>query len=390
LKKPKFKQVILTFKRSLKSENFGESKMRFVLIHLKKLDWILITATLLLVAIGLLSIYSSSLGRGDFFNFKKQLIFFGIGFFLMVLLSFFDWRILRQDPYLILILYFLCLISLIGLYFFAPEIRGVKSWYKLGPVSIDPIEFTKIALIILLAKYFSTRHIEMYRYYHILLSGIYVLLPTILFFFQPDLGSVLILIAIWIGTLLISGIKIRHFLILTLCGFLIFLIAWTFLFKDYQKERIISYINPQIDPTGISWSVNQSKIAIGSGGIFGQGLGQGPQTQYGFLPEAQTDFIFAAIAEEFGLVGVGILLALFSFLIWRIIKIALSARSNFPRLFATGFAILLFSQAFINIGMNLGILPIVGIPLPLISYGGSSLIATFLALGILQSIKTKS
>jgi len=390
LKKPKFKQVILTFKRSLKSENFGESKMRFVLIHLKKLDWILITATLLLVAIGLLSIYSSSLGRGDFFNFKKQLIFFGIGFFLMVLLSFFDWRILRQDPYLILILYFLCLISLIGLYFFAPEIRGVKSWYKLGPVSIDPIEFTKIALIILLAKYFSTRHIEMYRYYHILLSGIYVLLPTILFFFQPDLGSVLILIAIWIGILVISGIKIRHFLILTLCGFLIFLIAWTFLFKDYQKERIISYINPQIDPTGISWSVNQSKIAIGSGGIFGQGLGQGPQTQYGFLPEAQTDFIFAAIAEEFGLVGVGILLALFSFLIWRIIKIALSARSNFPRLFATGFAILLFSQAFINIGMNLGILPIVGIPLPLISYGGSSLIATFLALGILQSIKTKS
>ncbi|PIP24907.1 MAG: rod shape-determining protein RodA [Candidatus Nealsonbacteria bacterium CG23_combo_of_CG06-09_8_20_14_all_36_12] len=364
--------------------------MRFVLIHLKKLDWILITATLLLVAIGLLSIYSSSLGRGDFFNFKKQLIFFGIGFFLMVLLSFFDWRILRQDPYLILILYFLCLISLIGLYFFAPEIRGVKSWYKLGPVSIDPIEFTKIALIILLAKYFSTRHIEMYRYYHILLSGIYVLLPTILFFFQPDLGSVLILIAIWIGILVISGIKIRHFLILTLCGFLIFLIAWTFLFKDYQKERIISYINPQIDPTGISWSVNQSKIAIGSGGIFGQGLGQGPQTQYGFLPEAQTDFIFAAIAEEFGLVGVGILLALFSFLIWRIIKIALSARSNFPRLFATGFAILLFSQAFINIGMNLGILPIVGIPLPLISYGGSSLIATFLALGILQSIKTKS
>ncbi len=390
MKKPKFKQVILTFKRSLKSENFGESKMRFVLIHLKKLDWILITATLLLVAIGLLSIYSSSLGRGDFFNFKKQLIFFGIGFFLMVLLSFFDWRILRQDPYLILILYFLCLISLIGLYFFAPEIRGVKSWYKLGPVSIDPIEFTKIALIILLAKYFSTRHIEMYRYYHILLSGIYVLLPTILFFFQPDLGSVLILIAIWIGILVISGIKIRHFLILTLCGFLIFLIAWTFLFKDYQKERIISYINPQIDPTGISWSVNQSKIAIGSGGIFGQGLGQGPQTQYGFLPEAQTDFIFAAIAEEFGLVGVGILLALFSFLIWRIIKIALSARSNFPRLFATGFAILLFSQAFINIGMNLGILPIVGIPLPLISYGGSSLIATFLALGILQSIKTKS
>jgi rod shape determining protein RodA len=364
--------------------------MKDISLHLKKMDWVLITATLLLVAIGLLSIYSSSLGRGDFLNFKKQIIFWGIGFFLMISLSFFDWRILRRDPYFILILYCFCLAALIGLYFFAPEIRGVKSWYKIGSFSIDPIEFTKIVLIILLAKYFSTRHIEMYRFRHIFLSGFYVLLPAALFFFQPDLGSVLILIAIWVGVLLISGIKIRHFLILTLCGLLIFLIAWTFLLKDYQKQRIISYINPQIDPRGISWSVNQSKIAIGSGGIFGQGLGLGPQTQYGFLPEPQTDFIFAAIAEEFGLVGVGILLFLFSFLIWRIIKIALSATSNFPRLFATGLAILLFSQVFINIGMNLGILPIIGVPLPLVSYGGSSLVATFLALGILQSIKTKS
>lgn len=364
--------------------------MRGILIHFKKLDWVLILTVFLLVGIGLLSIYSSSLGRGSFLNFEKQLIFFVIGFFLMILLSFFDWRILKQDPYLILILYFFCLVGLIGLYFFAPEIRGIKSWYKLGPISLDPIEFTKIILIILLAKYFSTRHIEMYRPHHILLSGIYVFLPALLFFFQPDLGSVLILIAIWIGILLISGIKIRHFLILGLLGILIFLAAWSFLLKDYQKERIISYINPQIDPKGISWSVNQSKIAIGSGGIFGQGLGQGPQTQYGFLPEPQTDFIFAAIAEEFGLIGVGILLSLFSLLLWRIIKIALSAKSNFPRLFATGLAILLFFQVFINIGMNLGILPIVGVPLPLVSYGGSSLIATFLALGILQSIKIKS
>ena len=364
--------------------------MQSLLHHFKKLEWTLITVTILLVIIGLLSIYSSSIGRDDFFNFKKQIIFFGAGFLLMILLSFFDWRILRQDPYLILTLYFICLAALLGLYFFAPEIRGVKSWYKLGPISIDPIEFTKIVLIILLAKYFSMRHIEMYRPRHIILSGVYVLLPALLFFFQPDLGSVLILIAIWIGILLISGIKIRHFLILAFCGLLIFLAAWTFALKDYQKQRIITYINPQIDPKGISWSVNQSKIAIGSGGIFGLGLGRGPQTQYGFLPEPQTDFIFAAIAEEFGLAGVGILLALFSLLIWRIIKIAISASNNFPRLFATGLAILLTSQVFINIGMSLGILPIIGIPLPLVSYGGSSLVATFLALGILQSIKTKS
>ncbi|GAI31980.1 unnamed protein product [marine sediment metagenome] len=180
--------------------------------HFKKLDWILIITAILLVGIGLLSIYSSSVGKGDFLNFKKQIIFFGGGFFLMLTLSFFDWRELRENPYLILIFYLLCLFGLAGLFFFAPEIRGVKSWYKLGPISLDPIEFTKIILIILLAKYFSMRHIEMYRVRHILLSGAYILFPAILIFLQPDLGSVLILIALWIGVLIISGIKLRHFL----------------------------------------------------------------------------------------------------------------------------------------------------------------------------------
>ena len=356
--------------------------------HLKKLDWILITATVLLVGIGILSLYSSSLGRGDFLNFKKQIIFFGGGFFLMMSLSFLDWRSLREDPYLILILYFLCLAALVGLFFFAPEIRGVRSWYKVGPISIDPTEFTKIVLIILLAKYFSGRHIEMYRIRHILLSGFYVLIPALLIFSQPELGSILVLIALWVGILLISGIKIRHFLILCFCGLLVLILGWSAFLKDYQKERIINFIVPQIEPLGGAWSQTQAKIAIGSGGIFGQGLGKGSQTQYGFLPEPQTDFNFAAIAEEFGLVGVGILFFLFSLLIWRIIKITLSASSNFPRLFGTGLAIILISQIFINIGMNLGILPIIGIPLPLVSYGGSSLIMTFVGLGILQSIKS--
>lgn len=355
--------------------------------HFKKLDWILIITAILLVGIGFLSIYSSSLGKGDFLNFKKQIIFFGGGLFLMFILSFFDWRELRENPYLILILYLLCLFGLAGLFLFAPEIRGVKSWYKLGPISLDPIEFTKIILIILLAKYFSIRHIEMYRIRHILLSGAYILFPAILIFLQPDLGQVLILIALWIGVLIISGIKLRHFLTLVLCGLLIFILSWSFLLKDYQKERVLSFLTPGIDPLGVSWSQNQAKIAIGSGGIFGQGIGQGSQTQYGFLPEPQTDFIFGAIAEEMGLIGISVLLFLFSVLIWRIIKIAISVQTNFPRLFAAGFSILLISQIFIHIGMNLGMVPVIGISLPLISYGGSSLIAIFIGLGILQSIK---
>ena len=361
--------------------------MKGILIHLKRLDWVLIVSTLFLVGIGLFSIYSSSLGRGDFLNFKKQIIFLGLALFLMFLFSFFDWRGLRENPYLILILYFLCLFGLLGLFFFAPEIRGIRSWYKFGPLALSPIEFTKIVLIILLAKYFSMRHIEMYRIRHILLSGAYILLPIVLIFPQPDLGQVLILIALSVGVLLISGIKLRHFLILVLCFLLISILSWSFLLMDYQKERILSFLFPY-DPLGVSWSQNQAKIAVGSGGVFGQGLGSGSQTQYGFLPEPQTDFIFSAIAEETGLLGVSVLLFLFSILFWRIMKIAIDSQTNFPRLFASGLTIILVSQTFIHIGMNLGLLPIIGIPLPLISYGGSNLIATFIGLGILQSIKT--
>lgn len=354
--------------------------------HLKKFDWILIGATLFLVLIGLLSIYSSS--KGDFLNFKKQIIFFVIGIFLMILISFFDWRILKEDPYLILYLYFISLFLLTGLFFFAPEIRGVKSWYKLGPISFDPIELTKIVLLILFAKYFSKRHIELYRINHILISGLYLFFPSFLIFLQPDFGSVLILLSFWIGILIISGIRIRHFLILVFCGILILTFGWSKILKEYQRERILSFIQPQLsDPLKIGWSQRQAKIAIGSGGIFGQGIGKGSQTQYGFLPEPQTDFIFSAIAEEMGLVGISVLLILFSILIWRIFQIAFSAQSNFPRLFASGFAILLISQIFIHIGMNIGILPIIGIPLPFVSYGGSSLIANFIGLGILQNIK---
>jgi len=357
--------------------------------HLKKLDWVLIASSILLAVFGLLAIYSSSLRKGDFLNFEKQIIFFVIGISLMFLISFFDYRILKNNSYLILVFYFLSLLLLIGLFFLAPEIRGKRGWYKIGFMSFDPIEPIKIILIVLLAKYFSMRHVEMYKIRHIIFSGIYVLLPCLLIFFQPDLGGVLILIVVWLSILLISGIKLRHFLILSLCALLLLLISWFFLLKDYQKERILSFIFPQ-DKLGTSWTQTQSKIAIGSGQIFGQGFTKGSQTQYGFLPESHTDFIFSVIAEEFGLAGVSFLFLFYFLLIWRIIKIAVMSQSNFPRLFATGFAVILIIQIFISIGMNAGILPVIGIYLPLISYGGSGLIGTFIGLGILQSIKVKT
>jgi rod shape determining protein RodA len=360
-------------------------------LHLKKLDWILTLSAFLLVSFGLLSLYSSSLAQKDFSNFYKQIIFLGIGFVIMIVVSFFDWRILKNDSYLILILYFLGILTLVGLFIFAPEIRGIRGWYQIGLISFDPDQFMKIILIILLAKYFSSRHIEMYKVQHIFLSGFYLFLPVSLIFFQPDFGSVLILLLIWLGILIVSGIKLRHFLFLSLFGFFIFILIWNFLLLDYQKERVLTFLVPHLaDPLGAGWQGTQAKIAIGAGGIWGQGIGAGSQTQLGFLPVAQTDFIFAAIAEEMGLIGVLILFSLFLILIWRIIKIALLAQTNFSRLFALGFVILLMVQIFIHISMNLGIMPIIGISLPLVSYGGSGLLALFWGIGILQSIYSKT
>ena len=365
------------------------SDMRSILLHFRKLDWILIASAMLLTCMGLLSLYSSSVGRGNFIDFQKQLIFAGIGIVFMFLFSFLDYRILRNDSYLVAIIFTLGLSALAGLFFFAPEIRGVRSWYRIGSISLDPTEFIKVILIILLAKYFSMRHIELYRIRHIFLSGLYVLLPSIMVFLQPDLGSVIILVILWLGVLIVSGIKLRTFLILLLCGALISLSGWIFWLKDYQKDRILNIVFPQSEPLGTGWSQTQSKIAIGSGGVFGQGLSRGSQTQYGFLPEPHTDFIFSAIAEELGLIGVIALLILFAMLVSRIIRASLQSQFNFPRLFTAGFAILLAIQIFVNIGMNLGILPVIGITLPFVSYGGSSLLAVYIGCGIVLSIRSR-
>lgn len=354
--------------------------------YLEKIDWVMIGAALGLVAMGLFSLYSSSLAGGDFLNFQKQIIFLAIGLFLLFFFTSFDYRIFKANPYLILGLYFFTLFLLGGLFFLAPEIRGTRSWYKMGPISFDPIELTKIILIILLAKYFTLRHVEMYQLRHIAISGLYILLPVSLIFLQPNLGSVLVVIAVWLGILLVSGIKLRHFLLLMLLFGIIFAFSWIFLLKDYQKARITSFFFPQTEPLGAGWNQRQAKIAIGSGGIFGRGRGEGTQVRYGFLPEAQTDFIFAALAEEIGFLGVSLLFLLFLLLFWRIVRLALGGQSNFSRLFAAGFGISLATEIFINIGMNLGLLPIIGIPLPFVSYGGSALVMNFVGLGILQSI----
>lgn len=362
--------------------------MNFIFAQFKKLDWGMIIASSLLVCFGLAGIWSAGMAKGNLGNFEKQIVFFVAGLSIMFAVSFFDYRILRNNSKLILALYFLSLILLAGLQFFAPVIKGTRGWYRVGFLSLDPIEPAKIIIIILLAKYFSTRHVEMYKFRHIIFSGLYVLPALLLVFIKPDLGGTAVLLCIWLGILLVSGIKIRHFIVLLLCFALIAGIAWMFLLKDYQKERITAFIFPY-DYLGASWSQNQTRISIGSGGIFGQGAGQGSQVQFGFLPEPHTDFIYSVIAHEWGLAGVFTLFLVYGFLVWKVIGVALRSQSNFPRLFATGFAVLLIAQFFINIAMNLSLLPVVGIFLPFVSYGGSGIIGNFISLGILQAINAR-
>ena len=355
--------------------------------HIKRCDWMLIASSSALVFIGLISLYSTSIRSSDFSNFEKQSIFFVIGILLMLFFSLFDWRVLRNDAYTIPLLYLMGIIALAGLFFFAPEIRGIRRWYRIGEILIDPIEYIKIILVFLLAKYFSKRHIEIYRIRHIIISGLYFGIPIVLMFFQPELGSILLLAFVWVIMLLAAGIKLRHLLLISFIGILVVSSGWAFILKDYQKNRILSFVEPGLDPLGLGWSQYQSKIAVANGGLLGQGLGNGTQTQYGFLSEPQTDFIFASIAEEFGFVGIGALCFFFVILLARVIKIGMESESNFPRLFSAGIAATLIGGISINIGMNLGLLPIIGLPLPLVSYGGSGLLMMFVGLGILQSIK---
>src|SRR3989344_774822 len=358
-------------------------------VHIQKLDWILIGGSFGLVGIGLLSIYSSSIARNDFSNFEKQLIFFAVGFLAMFAVSFLDYRLLRSNPYLILFLYLMGIAALVGLFLFAPEIRGTKAWYRIGDISVDPIEYVKIILIVLLAKYFALRHIEVYRMRHIFFTGIYFLIPIVLIALQPNLGPVLILGILWIVLLLVAGIRFRHLFGILALGILVFALGWSFFVLEHQKSRIASFLEPELEPLCIGWSQLQSQVAIGNGGIFGQGFAQGTQTQYGFLSEPHNDFIFAAIAEEFGLFGICLLFLLFALLLWRIIKVGINSQDNFSRLYAAGFATLLIGHTFINVGMNLGLLPIIGLSLPFVSYGGPSLIVTYIRFGILFQIKTQ-
>jgi len=346
-------------------------------------------AVLLLMSTGLISLFSlSSVSSVPFFY--RQLVWMSLGLVLMVGMSFVDFRLFRTQSWAVFIFYAITVFLLIMLFVFGLRIRGHEAWFKFQSLSFQPVEAAKLALIILLAKFFSRRHIEIYRVRHLLVSGAYLAVPALLVLLQPDLGSAVILISIWIAMVIFSGIKLRHFFFLVLLFAVSAALAWGFVLKPYQKDRITAFINPYEDPRGTGYQMIQSMIAVGSGKVWGKGLGYGSQSHLNFLPEAETDFIFAAFAEEWGLVGVLIMLSLIFITVWRIINTGMKAGDNFSRLYTLGFAAFIFTQSFIHVGMNMGSLPITGITLPFVSYGGSSLIILLIGIGIIQNIKINS
>jgi len=358
---------------------------RLSILWIKRFDAILLGSLVVLTGVGLLTMKSfTDIATSDYF-FIRQLIWLGLSFFAMFGISFIDSRLLRRSGILVGIYGFLCLL-LIFLLFFGQHVRGARGWINLGSFSLQPFEFMKLALILIIAKYFARRHIEIGNFRHIVISGLYVTIPAVLILLQPDFGGALMMVAIWLGLIMVSGVSKKHFFILTLVGSLIFGFLWLSIFTPNQKGRILSFVYPLEDIRGAGYSAFQSTIAVGSGQLFGKGVGFGTQSRLSFLPEYQTDFIFAAFAEEWGLVGTIIYFLFFGLMIWRIIEISMRGESNFEILYGLGLAVFFMSQFTINIGMNIGLLPVTGLPLPFTSYGGSHLLAEFIGLGILFSM----
>jgi rod shape determining protein RodA len=355
----------------------------FSFFHNLKIDWIMFFSVFMIAILGLLTM--SSFESGDIF-FEKQLIWLVISIVVFFVLSFVDYRFLNKTN-IVVAIFLVSLVLLSALFVLGHTVKGAESWFNIGGVSFQPSDPIKLVLIILFAKYFSRRHVEIADIRHILVSGFYALTIFTLVFFQPDFGSALIIFLIWLGMILVSGISKTHLLIVFVIGATAFSLLWIYGLKDYQKKRVINFLHPLADVRGSGYNAYQSTIAIGSGQIFGKGIGYGTQSKLKFLPEYKSDFIFSAYAEEWGLVGVAILFLLFGIFIWRIIANAYLGATNFEILFGLGLAVLFMSHFLVNVGMSLGLMPVTGITFPFMSYGGTNLLSSFTGLGILMGMR---
>ena len=349
------------------------------------IDWILFFSVIPLVSAGLITM-NSFVSQNYFF--EKQLIWLSISIMVFFALSFFDFRFFKKTG--VLLFFFAISVILLAFLFVTSSVKGAQSWFDFGILSFQPADLVKLVLILLLAKYFSKRHIEIANIRHILVSGFYALVFFVLVLLQPDFGSAIIIFLIWLGMVLVSGISKKHLLAVFLIGLISFAGLWSYVFQPHQQDRILTFIHPMADIQGAGYNAYQSTIAVGSGQLLGKGVGFGTQSRLQFLPEYETDFIFAAFAEEWGFIGVVLLFLFFGIVIWRILANTAKGASNFEVLFGLGLAIMLISHFTIHVGMNIGLLPVTGITIPFMSYGGSHLLVEFIGLGILMGMRKYS
>jgi rod shape determining protein RodA len=360
--------------------------MRTLRMLFSGFDAPLYASALCISLFGLVTMYSFV--GGDSY-FSKQILWIIVAGFCGVLASIPDYRFLRTGNG-VFFAYVLTVLLLILILLIGEVTLGAQSRFDLGFFSFQPSDPAKVVLILVLAKYFSKRHVEIGDIRHIIVSGIYAFLIFGLVFVQPDFGSGIILAAIWFGMVLVAGISWKHLGMVTLLGTVAFSGLWLFGFQDYQKQRILTFLHPLADIRGSGYNAYQSTIAVGSGQLLGKGIGYGTQSKLQFLPEYETDFIFAAFAEEWGFVGVLFLFALYGVIIFRALRLSLRAETNFERLFGAGVAILTISHFVVHVGMNIGLLPVTGTTVPFLSYGGSHLMTEFIALGILMGMSKNS
>ena len=315
----------------------------------------------------------------------RQLLWLGISCVLYFSLSTLDMSFIRRTP-VVMALYGISLVLLASLLLFAHPVMGARAWFSFGLISFQPADLAKLALIALLAKYLSRRHVEIGDFRHIIVSGAYALTLIVLIVVEPDMGNALIFSALWLGMMLVSGISKKHLAVLGLIGLVIASMLWFEGLKPYQRARIVSFVNPASDIHGAGYNAYQAKIAVGSGEIFGKGVGYGTQSKLRFLPQYQTDFIFAAFAEEWGFIGVVLLLATYALLLARLAQLAREAATNFDAFFTLGVLILFAAHIAIHTSINLGLLPVTGTTIPFMSSAGSHLVLEFAALGIVTSL----
>ena len=353
---------------------------------LKAVDYFLIIIVAIIGSMSVFSIYSTESGNFSFYT-KNHLTRFLVFFSMFLVLSFVRVSVWYRQAYIFYILGILLLLLVI---FFGISASGSKRWINFFIMNLQPSELMKIAIIVCFARYYhriQSSDIQSYKY--LLQPIILLLIPCYLVITQPDLGTAILIAGSGLAIIWLAGLNLKYFIY----SGLILLVSLPFvisILKPYQKSRILTFFNPDRDPLGAGYQIIQSKIAIGSGGLLGKGFLQGTQSYLEFLPEKHTDFIFTLFSEEFGFVGSMVLILLYALLIYRIIRIGFSSRSFFAKLYCFGFASGLFLYIFVNIAMVLGLLPIVGAPLPIMSYGGSSMLSIMLGLSIVMSCKIYS